>query len=203
MQSSRTSVSRFRSRTEGRCAGLTDALAVVALLLGAIGCDEDEPIVCGPEDAPASGIFASTPTVLEFGNLVGGANNDCPGDGAPSGVISLTLQGVQTGGGGGFFTLCIERPDLLAGGAQDLGLDRKGSPVHVVDVTASADGCTYELADEPPTGGVSATGLCGNGTDPRGFAITIGGNITLTQTCGAAVQALAVDLSGRVAVSAQ
>lgn len=173
------------------------ALALVGLLATA-GCPGSE---CGTEGAPASGIVAATaPTTLEYGELVAGLNNDCPADDAPAGVISLTIAGRQTGAVG-FFTLCVERPDRLADELA-LGVDVKGSAVHIIDVTGGADNCTYRFDEAtPPTGTATGDGVCGNGGDPAGFALVVDGTISLDRTCGGVVDKVTVTLSGRVAAT--
>ena len=162
------------------------------------GCGGDE---CGIHGAPATGIVAATtPTALEYGNLVAGLNNDCPASDAPAGIISLTITGRQVSGAG-FFTLCVERPDRL-GELLALGIDVKGSPVHVIDVTGSADNCTYRFDETtPPQGTATGDGVCGDGANPAGFALVVAGSISLDRTCGGVVDQVAVTLSGRVAAT--
>ncbi|MEO8701173.1 MAG: hypothetical protein ABI867_14075 [Kofleriaceae bacterium] len=181
-------MSRFRSLI---------SVAALASCAGSGGCDGDDES-CGPEGAPASGIVAATtPTSIEFGNFTGGPNNDCPDT---DGIVSLTIAGTASVGTG-FLTLCVERPDRF-GDALDLGFDDAGVPVHVVDVTASADNCSYRLDQTvPPTGTATSDGLCGNGADPAGFALVLDGTVSLQRTCGTTIDTVAVTLRGRVAVS--
>ncbi len=151
---------------------------------------------CGTGGAPTSGIVAAgTGFSLTYGDLSASANNDCPDPMAPMGVVSLTIE--EPAGSPQLFTLCVQRPDLLAGG-QPLG-----TAVKVVDVTGSANGCTF-LPDRAtaPTGTVTATGICNNGTSHAGFALTIDGTIQLTRTCGSAVDSVSATLTGTVAISA-
>jgi hypothetical protein len=176
----------------------------VALLAAApaAGCGDDS---CGPGGAPDVGLVASGDAVtLTYGQLRGGLNNDCPAQAAPAGVTSLTIAGTQADGGGGFVTLCVGRPDLLASGPQALGLDVAGVAARVVDLGGAANNCSFAIdRSKPVTGTASATGLCGNGSDAAGFALVVDGALSLTRTCGATVDSVAIALHGRVAVAAQ
>jgi hypothetical protein len=187
------SLSRFRSPTE---------LVVVAAL--AAGCGGGSDDRCGPDDAPAVGLVAAGEGVtLTYGALTGGLNGDCPAAGAPSGVTSLTIAGT---GDGGFVTLCVSRPDLLAKQAQALALEVPGTTVEVgiVDVAGTAAGCSYAIdRAKPATGSATSTGLCDNGADAAGFALELDGALSLTRTCGQTVDSVAVTLRGRVAVAKQ
>ena len=184
-----------------RSRSLSATSAALALALASAGCSDDP---CGPGGAPATGLLATGDGVsLGYGALTGGANNDCPTADAPAGVISLTIQGSQTDGTGAF-TLCIGRPDQLAGAAGALGPDQAGSAVRVVDVTGTAAGCTYALdRGQAITGTASAGGLCDGGKSPAGFALTVDGTVGLTRTCGATATPVQVHLHGRVAVAAR
>ncbi|HEY5935721.1 MAG TPA: hypothetical protein VIU61_13830 [Kofleriaceae bacterium] len=169
------------------------------------GCPSDDDATCGPDGAPSAGIVAGDVDVtITYGNLEAGINNDCPDADAPEGVVSVSIHGVQTDGTG-LITLCISRPDLIATGEQALGPDIPGSAVHVVDVTGTFDGCSYELdQNRIPTGKATTRGMCGvNGADPAGFALTLDGAVGLVKTCPAmspvTVQVL---LTGRAAVAA-
>jgi hypothetical protein len=182
----------------------TDALAAAALAIlagcGGGGNSTDAPAACGPGDAPQTGLIASGPATLTYGQLIGGLNNDCPATGAPAGVISLTIAGVQTDGTG-LLTLCVARPDRLAGQAQSLGQDVAGSEVRVVDLTGTASGCSFTLdTAKPVSGTATSTGLCQNGGDPAGFALTLDGTLSFTRTCGATVDSVQATVHGRVAV---
>lgn len=190
MPSSLTSPSRFRSSTS------------LALLL-LVACDGDE--TCGVGDAPASGLVASTGAVaLTYGDLSSLSGNDCPDPTAPSGVVSLSIEG-RTADGTGLVTFCIPRPDLLGTGARALGNTPSMADVRVIDLTGTADGCTYDFESTlpAPTGTVTATGVCANGTDPAGFALTVDGTVTVTRTCGATVDSVTLELAGTVAVTSR
>jgi len=117
-------------------------------------------------------------------------------------VIPLTIAGMQTDAGStGLITLCIGRPDLLAGQPLALGAE-PSTDVHVVDLNGSAGGCTVTVnRGSPPGGTASASGLCGNGSDAAGFALTIDATVALTRTCGSTVDTVPVTLHGRVAVA--
>ena len=178
--------------------GLLGLLVLAAGCGGGGGGDS-----CGPGGAPDAGLTASGGgLVLTYGQLRGSPNRDCPSAGAPSGVISLSIGGKQTDtGASGLITLCIGRPDLLASQPLALGAEPP-TDVHVVDLSGTTSGCTLTVdRSQPPTGTVSATGLCGNGNDAAGFALMVNATVALTRTCGATVDAVPVTLSGRVAVS--
>lgn len=163
------------------------------------GCSDDS---CGPGGAPDTGLVAQGDAVtLTYGHLIGGLNNDCPASDAPSGVISLSIHGMQTDGSG-LVTLCVARPDLLTKQAQALGLDA-GAAVRVIDVTGSANSCSFTIDhSRPSTGTASSSGLCGNGGDAAGFALVVDGSLSLTRHCGTTDDSLQVTLHGRVAVAA-
>lgn len=179
-------------------------LSSISALLGLsgllAGCTSDH---CGPEGAPPVGIVAAGTNVsLTYGNLTGGLNNDCPAPDQPSGIVSLTIDGAQDGGGLHALGLCIQRPDKLASGPQNLGPDLPTSDIRVIGVGGSAGGCDFKLdKTQPISGTATATGLCGNGADSAGFALVLDGSLSLTRTCGATVDSVAVTLSGRVAVA--
>lgn len=138
---------------------------------------------------------------MTFGNLTAGRNNDCPASDAPTGVISLTIAGMQTDGNG-LFTICIARPDQLLG-ELTLGPDAQGSAVRVIDLTGAANTCTFTLdRDVAPTGTAHGEGVCQAGGNAAGFALTIDGMVTLTRTCGDVRDTVAVPLAGTVAVAA-
>jgi hypothetical protein len=185
--------SRFRSATS--CALQIGTACALALA----GCSDDP--TCGAGNAPDTGLVASGSGVtLTYGNLRSTVGNDCPSPGAPAGVISLTIESSQTDGTG-LFTLCVGRPDLLADDAQSLGCDLPGIAARIIDFTGTAGGCSFVFDDEAPvTGDATSTGLCGNGDDPAGFALTVGGSATVIRTCGTTVDSVVVNLSGRVAV---
>jgi hypothetical protein len=167
-------------------------------MAGAPGCSDDS---CGPGGAPDTGLIASSGAVtLTYGQLRGGLNNDCPASDAPAGVISLSIHGTQAGGSG-LVTLCVARPDLLARQAQGLGL-AAGAAVRLIDVTGSTTTCSFTIdPSQPVTGSATASGLCGNGSDAAGFALVLDGALSLTRTCGPAVDSVQITLHGRVAVA--
>jgi hypothetical protein len=168
----------------------TSRLLCLSIISGALaGCGGDD---CGTKGAPDNGITAGDGAgiALVFGGLTASANNDCPPAG--SGVTSVTIEGHPTSGSG-FFTLCVPHPDRLAT-SQDLGQDVPGAEtIHVVDVsciappcgTGSGSACTYDVDhSKAPTGTAHAEGVCGNGTDPHGFALDIDGTVDLLRCCG-------------------
>ncbi len=164
-------------------------------------CSDGE--TCGPAGAPATGLLVSSADVtLDFGGLSSLAGNDCPDPAAPEGVVSISLEGTQTGGPG-LITLCISRPDLLEGG-RSLGGATSTADVRVIDVRGTVDGCSY-TADPatPPTGTATGAGVCENGTSASGFALTVDGALGLRRTCGATVDSIAVTFRGTVAVTSR
>jgi hypothetical protein len=186
------SPSRFLSRTSA---------LLLAGAVAATGCGDDS---CGPGGAPADGLVASGDAVsLTYGALRGGLNGDCPAAGAPAGVTSLTITGTQTDASDGFVTLCVARPDLLARQSQALALDVTGAEVRIVDFVGDKDACSFAIdSSQPASGTASASGLCGNGNDPAGFALVVDGALALSRTCGSTVDSVRVTLHGRVAVAA-
>lgn len=169
------------------------SIAVVALLpVVAGGCGDDS---CGPGGAPSSGLIAGdVDNKLTFGNLASGANHDCPTE--PT-VEPLTISGSQTDGTG-LVTLCISRPDRLMAGAQ-LGTD-----VHVIDLNGTFNMCDYVFeSTRPISGTVTGTGVCNNGLDPAGYALTFDAHISLRRTCATTTDTIAVNFYGTVAVTAK
>ncbi len=160
------------------------------------GCPSPSP-ECGPPSsgsATAFGIVVGTTIQATYGDLVAGANNDCPGAGAPSGVVSLTITGTQIGSAG-LVTFCVPRPDELASTPASLG-----SGVEIIDFTGGAGSCTYAIdRTQPITGTVTADGLCGEGS--AGFTLTFDGGFTVDRTCGSAMDTVPVTLTGDVLVS--
>lgn len=192
MPSSRTLPSRFLSSTSP---------LVLVVVLGGCPSDGDS---CGPDGAPASGLTASNGSdiTLTYGNLSSLSGNDCPAADAPSGVISLSIEGTQVGGTG-LVTFCIPRPDLLADG-RALGTTASMGQLRVIDFSGMANNCTFALdGTVPPTGTGTGTGVCKNGTDPAGFALELAGTISLRRTCGATVDTVSLTLAGKVAVTSR
>ncbi len=174
------------------------ALAAMALA----GCS-DEGDSCGPGEAPIGDVVVTdtgaSGAVLRFHQLRARPNNDCPAADAPAGVVSLTISGVLVGAAAPF-TLCISRPDLLLDGPRPLGAT--GSPIELVDVVGSDAGCTYRQArNSSPSGSLTASGVCGNGRDPAGFALRFAGELSVERTCGATIDTLRMSVTGEVAVS--
>jgi hypothetical protein len=187
--------SRFLSST---------SLAAAVTACAATGCGGSDNR-CGPGDAPEVGLAVTgSATALSFGDLRSSINNDCRTSDAPAGVVSVTIFGAETGGTG-TLTLCIARPDLLAGQAQPLVQEASGvGGVHLVNLNGIAGGCNFSIdTAQPITGSATSSGLCDNGGNPAGFALTLDGALSLTRTCGTTVDALNVVLQGRVAVATQ
>jgi hypothetical protein len=188
MRSSLTSLCRYLSST--------------SLVFSLGGCPSDGES-CGPEGAPAMPVTASNADVsLTYGNLSSLSGNDCPDPMAPSGVISLSIEGAQVGGTG-LITFCIPRPDLLAAG-RTIGSTASMGQLRVVDFSGMANSCTFALdTTMPPAGTAKGTGVCKNGTDAAGFALELNGTINVKRTCGATVDNLALTLAGKVAVTSR
>lgn len=177
-------------------------LLITSALVADAGCAGDH---CGPEGAPPVGIVATGTNVnLTYGPMVGGLNNDCPAADQPPGIVSLTIDGAQDGGALHTFGLCISRPDKLATGPQNLGPDLPTSEIRVIGIGGMANGCTFAVdTAQPITGTATSSGLCGNGADSAGFALSVDGALTLKRTCGATIDSVAVTLRGRVAIAKQ
>lgn len=175
------------------------SISLLALLAGCPGDGES----CGPDGAPAEGITATAANVaLTYGELSSLSGNDCPAPDAPSGVISLSIEGRQVGGTG-LLTLCIPRPDLLDEG-RALGTTQNMGELRIIDFSGAANGCTFTHdSSMPPSGTGTATGICKNGTDKAGFALELTGTVNLRRTCGATIDTVAVTLAGKVAVSSR
>lgn len=190
--------------SQSRSRSSTSLASVALLALGsAAGCGGGGGDSCGPGGAPDSGLVASGGGLtLTYGQFTGRPNNDCPASGAPMGVISLTITGMQTDtGGGGFATLCVGRPDQLASQPLGLGFDAAAA-VRVFEINGQANGCTFSVdPSQLPGGTASATGLCGNGSDAAGFALVLDATLALTRTCGTTIDTVPVTLRGRVAVA--
>jgi hypothetical protein len=161
-----------------------------------VACGDD---VCGPGDAPAFGLVAGNDDVaLVFGNITSGLNNDCPDPMAPAGIVSMTLQGMQQGGPG-LLTLCIGRPDLIA--KQELTF---GTAVRIIDLNGEVEGCTYSIDSlRPVLGSASASGLCDNGADAAGYALTVDGALSLRRMCPTTSDTIAVSFDGTAAIEAR
>jgi hypothetical protein len=166
------------------------------------GCGDDN--ACGPGSAPAVGLAASSADVtLTYGNMTSRAGNDCPAAGAPAGVVSLSIEGMQTDGTG-LVTFCIPRPDLLGAGGRTLGLTQSMADVRIIDVIGTANTCTFALdTSRPPSGTASGDGVCDHGTNAAGFALTVDGALSLRRTCGTTIDTVSVTLGGVVAVAAE
>jgi hypothetical protein len=180
-----------------------DFFGNIVCLVVLAGCPGEQE--CGVGSNPATGIKASgVDFTMTFDNVTSSENNDCPVAGTPQGVISLTLDGVQTDGTG-IFTMCFQRPDRINGDSA-LGPDLPGEdiPARLVTLLGESNGCTFDLIDpftEPsPKGTATGTGACANGTDPAGFTLALDGEATLTRTCGASVEFVTATLSGNIAI---
>ncbi len=140
---------------------------------------------------------------VTYGNLSSLSGNDCPDPAAPDGVVSLSIEG-QALGGTGLVTFCIPRPDLLGSGNRTLGNTAMGD-VRVIDLQATTATCSYRARSTlpAPTGTVTATGVCDNGTNPAGFALSIDGALMVERTCGATVDQIPITIAGRVAVTSR
>jgi hypothetical protein len=171
-------------------------VGVLGVLAGTACCGGND--ACGPGTAAADGLeLAGTGVDVHYTDLRAMANNDCPAVGEPADVTSLTLTGTQTGSSFSLL-LCIPRPDLL--GAQPVQL---GTDVQIKGLGASiGGGCTLDHAvTAGASGTVTASGVCGKGKDPAGFALTFDGVVPMKRTCGAMVDTLDLALTGTVAVA--
>ena len=177
-------------------------LCLLAISVSLSACSGDD---CGSPGSAVYGLVVSSDQVmLTYGDLMAGANNDCPASDAPSGVVSLTVSGTQMpgsgsgSGGGGLVTFCIPRPDQL-GSDQPLG-----SAIKIIDLSGADATCSYALdPSHLPTGSAHGLGVCSNGTDKTGFGLVFDGFVGLTRTCGTTVDSVSVGITGNVAVSAK
>jgi hypothetical protein len=181
--------SRYLSATSG--------LVAVGLALGSACCGGNGN--CGPGSAAPDGLeLAGTGIDVHYSGLKSTSAHDCPDPNAPAGATSVTISGAQTTSS---FPVdfCVPRNDLL--GVQGLAL---GTDVKIIDLTADiGNGCTLALGTTPaPTGTITATGVCGDGADHAGFAMTFeNGTVPIVRTCGSQVDELTLALTGTVAVS--
>jgi hypothetical protein len=155
---------------------------------------------CGPGDAPADGITVeASDAVAEFGQFGSLAANDCP---PPEGgeATSITIQATQVGADG-FLTLCLPRPDQI----DDAPIPIEDSErVQLIDLVAStSDGCRIEVdGDREPSGEVTFSGFCDDGTHEGGYALSFAATVPLVRTCGDdPAEQLEAQLGGRVAVT--
>ena len=167
----------------------------LALGLGlglAAGCGPSP--TCGTDKAPTYGLVASGNAVsLTYGAFSASANNDCPQAGAPAGVVSLTIEGMQMGGGG-LFTICVPRPDLLA---------TEETSVDIIDFSGTMSDCDYMVDPaSSPSGSAKGIDECDNGTNKNGFALDMTGTATLIQECSGTSNNVTVTLSGTTAITA-
>ncbi|HEY4240234.1 MAG TPA: hypothetical protein VGM88_10475 [Kofleriaceae bacterium] len=180
---------------------------LLLISLAAAGCGDDGGS-CGSGGIVDTGLTAGNGDfMLVFDDFTSGQNNDCPDADAPAGVISLTVGGQETDGhGSGIITLCIPRPDLLTTQAQSLDEQASGANVHLIDLNGTdAAGCVYAIdGSRVPTGTVTASGLCENGSNASGYGLSVQGALSLTQTCnGGSPTTVSVTLAGSAAVAAQ
>jgi hypothetical protein len=174
-------------------------LSTTSLAVGLAACGDDGGS-CGPKTAAEFGLVATngSDVSLTFGGLTSGANNDCPDPAAPSGVISLTITGQQSGGSG-IITFCVPRPDLLMTTPGRLGFD-----VKIIDFSGDLNSCTFAINTATvPSGTVTSDGMCDNGTNKAGYALGFNGNVVLSRTCNGTTDTVPTALSGTAAVAEQ
>lgn len=188
------------SPSPSNTSAIAGAIAGLAAAIATPGCSDG---ACGTGGAPSTGLVAAGGGVsIDYGGLSGLVGNDCPEPGAPAGVISLTIEGRQTGDPAGILTLCVPRPDLLMEGDRSLGSTTSSADVRVIDLQGSSNNCTIALDPaQPPAGVARATGVCDNGDSPDGFALVLDGTVSLRRTCGATIDTVSATLRGRVAVT--
>jgi hypothetical protein len=165
------------------------SISVVALA----GCPTSDH--CGPGSAASDGLVASaTGVTVTYANLIAGANNDCPpGPGAMPVPLTILTPPPTTD----VFTICVPHPDKL--GKQTLSL---ATDIQQFAANTMAAGCSYAVDfTTPPTGTVTATGVCNNGTAHAGFALTMNGSFMWKRTCGATVDLIPATIAGTIAVA--
>jgi hypothetical protein len=78
-----------------------------------------------------------------------------------------------------------------------------GTDVKVIDFNGMANNCTLTLDSlAPPSGTVTADGMCDNGTNKAGYALAFNAHLVLNRMCATSNDTVPVTLSGTVAVSA-
>lgn len=183
---------------------------MAAAAMALFGCGGGDDAACGPGDpAMYEGItgaaLSGDPVTIAWEGFTSGPNNDCtPDDG---GATSLTIQGTQPESGFAI-TFCVPRPDTIGGDPVALvyASEEHPGPVEVVDMSAMLDGdCILTKdPDTAPSGTVTFIGLCGDGIDPAGYAISVDANVAGLMACaGGAPEAVTITLSGATAVVAQ
>ena len=173
-------------------------LCLSSTSLALVGCSDD---ACGPGSAAADGLAVTgTGVAFTYGTMGAGLNNDCPDLISPPPVpTSVTVQGLQTGTTDQHFTICIPRPDTLTTQTMQLVHDTNtGLDVRLVDIQGKDASCTFTLGANV-TGTVKTSGMCGNGADIAGFALTIDATVQLNRECMS--DTIDVQLSGTVAVA--
>ena len=149
---------------------------------------------CGPGSAAAVFTVSNgSDVMLTYGNLTSSAAHDCNS----TGVTSLTINATQSDGSS-LVTFCIPAPDVLAKTPGQFGTD-----VKVIDFNGTANGCTL-TADTlaPPSGTVTADGMCNNGTNKAGYALAFDAHMVLSRMCPSSNDMVPVTISGTVAVTA-
>lgn len=190
--------SPFRSSTSGLVAG-------AAIAFASAGCHDDP--TCGVGDGDTVITATGGGLDLSWVDLTSSANNDCPDPAAPSGIISLTLTGM-TGDefpGGGFLTFCIPRIDTLGSSGHDsVGDTLSTADLRIVDVNFTlGNGCTISRSPGTAVSGTaSASGVCANGEDPAGYALTLAALFTVDQDCAGTLTQLDMEIRGTYAVTA-
>jgi hypothetical protein len=191
--------SRFPSPTERA----TIAAAILAVA-GLTACSDDSS--CGTGGAAAAGAPSTVGTeTVAFTAFTAGRNSDCQING--SGVVSVTVAGHQLNDTAPL-TLCLPRPDLIETAPVTLTKDELPPPVtdraQLIDAVAIlAGGCVARL-DATRAYAATATfaGMCDDGTNAAGFALTLAGQVPVTVTCAGNPTAAMATLAGTVAVAA-
>jgi hypothetical protein len=139
--------------------------------------------------------------VITYGDFTSSPNNDCP---APDAPTSLTLSGLQASPDGvASITLCLRHPDQLDG--QTVALD-DGDQILIADLAADLGDCRVRYdGSQPSTAAIRFEGVCGDGTDPAGYAVALSGSFGGTRSCegdgGTTEEPVTVTLDGRAAVT--
>jgi hypothetical protein len=166
------------------------SLSAISVLVAA--CSDDAS--CGPGSAAATfEVSNGSDVMLTYGGLTSSAAHDCNS----TGVTSLTINAFQTDTQS-TVTFCIPAPDMLAKTPGQFGTD-----VKVIDFNGMANNCTLTLDSlAPPSGTVTADGMCDNGTNKAGYALAFNAHLVLNRMCATSNDTVPVTLSGTVAVSA-
>jgi len=154
---------------------------------GLSGCGSSK--TCGASPAAQEGLGVgvpeeSGPQEWTVNSMTAHRNDQCAGS------DNLTIDAP------GIVTFCV--PDA---GKLEAGVDLGTATVLAFNDPFKICSMTLDPA-RPPTGRLTASGLCDDGTDPAGFALVVEANVPVIRKCGAGQRTayVAATLSGIVVV---